>query len=105
MGGIIISKILTSIFRGKFFEDFYNMHWAQKLIVRRYVVSRSTTKSQISYQLSRSPYRGELTTNFLQKNGPNFSLWMLKIWAHFVRRYLKHAVSSEAVTVAVASMQ
>ncbi len=35
-------------------------------------------------------------TNLVQKNCPNFSLW-----AHFVRRYFKHAVSSEVVTGAL----
>ncbi len=62
----------TSIFRGKFFEDLYNMQRAQKPIVRRYVVPSSTTKPPW-YQLSRSPYRRELTLYFLQKKGLNSS--------------------------------
>ncbi len=57
------------------------------------------------YQLSRSLYRRELTWNFLQKKGGQILPPETQNWAHFVRRYLKHAVSSEAVTVAVVSIQ
>ncbi len=61
----------TSIFRGKFFEDFYNMQWAQKPIMRHYVVPK--------YQLSGSPYHRELTWYFSPKNNANFSLKILDI--------------------------
>ncbi len=96
-----------SVFRGNFFEDFYNMQWAQKPIVRRYVVSSSTTKPPNSSALGH-----RIVENWprsfckkIAKNCLNISSWETQNRAHFVRRYLKHAVSSEAVTVAFASMQ
>ncbi len=54
------------------------MQWAQKPIVRRYVVSNSTTKppniSSLGHRIVENWPR-----TFCKKKGSNFSLWMLKI--------------------------
>ncbi len=91
-GGIIISKISPLFSAASFLKISLTCSEPR---IRQYGVALYPTVLPNS-QVSALSVTVSSRTDFVlfAKNGPNFRFWWAQNWAHFVRRYLKHAVLS-----------